>query len=332
VIVLPDHTPPQLVMPAPIFVPCETATLGGATVNYTVSAIDNCPSNATLQCTPPSGSFFPIGTTFVQCIATDGAGNQTPGSFPITVLSDCSADCITLQCPGSITVNAMPPTNAPPNSSLPGARVEFTVTASNRCGGPLFVASSPPSGTVFPLGTTTVNCFASDNAGQGKSCTFQVTVNDVTAPRLLVPDVFTVQCTAPDGSANVVFPFAAFDDSGLPPTVNYDPPSGSRFLSGTNLITATAMDAAGNSSVEHFTLVVQPGPKCLFDPAQDPETAPDNWSFERGLTGWVPSGNAFNHQPVVGAALSVQASPLLSSNLQSVIGGDLGGHVLRGWP
>ena len=322
VTVLPDQTPPQLVMPAPIVVPCAGPALGGAVVNYTVSATDNCTSNFTLLCTPVSGSVFPVGTTLVQCVATDGAGNQTSGSFPITVLPNCSMDCISIQCPPQITVAAGPVPGLPQSSSLAGAVVNFTVTATNQCGGPLFISSSPPSGSTFPIGVTTVACVASDNAGQSKTCSFNVVVNDVTPPQLLVPQVFTVQCTAPDGSALVVFPFTAVDDSGLAPTIRYDPPSGSRFPAGTNFVTATATDASGNTSRQRFTLVVQPGPKCLYDPAQDPQTAPDNWSFELGLTGWVPSGTAFAAQPVVGNALSVQANPALSSQLQASIGGD----------
>jgi hypothetical protein len=322
VTVLPDQTPPRLVLPAPIVVPCAGPAVGGAVVNYSVSMVDSCSNNATLQCTPASGSVFPVGTTLVKCLAMDGAGNQASGGFPVTVLSDCSTDCISIQCPRGITVNALPPTGVPTNTSIAGAVVEFTITASNLCGGPLFVSSSPPSGTQFPMGTTTVTCIASDNAGQSKTCTFDVVVSDVTPPQILVPDVYLTQCTAQDGSATVNFSFGAVDDSGLPPTVTYDPPSGSRFPPGTNNVTATASDASGNTAIQRFAVVVQSGPKCLYDPAQDPETAPDNWGFELGLTAWVPSGNAFSSQPVVGNALSIQQNYLLSAQVQSTIGGD----------
>jgi hypothetical protein len=38
---------------------------------------------------------------------------------------------------------------------------------------------SPPSGSSFPLGTTTVSCTAIDGAGNTASCSFTVTVFDV---------------------------------------------------------------------------------------------------------------------------------------------------------
>ena len=48
-------------------------------------AIDNCSSNITVVCLPPSGSTFPVGTRVVNCTATDGAGNTNGCSFNVTV-------------------------------------------------------------------------------------------------------------------------------------------------------------------------------------------------------------------------------------------------------
>lgn len=57
----------------------------GAQVYYTVTALDNCDSNPTLECTPASGSLFPRGDTVVHCVATDRAGNRSECSFTVTV-------------------------------------------------------------------------------------------------------------------------------------------------------------------------------------------------------------------------------------------------------
>jgi len=43
---------------------------------------DPAPS---VVCMPPSGSFFPLGTTLVTCTATDASGNQTSTAFPVVV-------------------------------------------------------------------------------------------------------------------------------------------------------------------------------------------------------------------------------------------------------
>ena len=55
----------------------------GATVAYSASATDNLDPSPTLSCVPPSGSVFPIGTTTVNCTATDHAGNSATGSFTV---------------------------------------------------------------------------------------------------------------------------------------------------------------------------------------------------------------------------------------------------------
>nr|WSX76366.1 HYR domain-containing protein [Streptomyces sp. NBC_00899] len=46
-----------------------------------------------------------------------------------------------------------------------GARVRYTATATDAVDGPLPVSCTPASGSLFPLGTTTVTCTATDSAG-----------------------------------------------------------------------------------------------------------------------------------------------------------------------
>ena len=46
------------------------------------------------------------------------------------------------------------------------------------------MACSFPSGSAFPVGTTTVTCTATDSAGRQTSCAFQVTVSDTQPPVL----------------------------------------------------------------------------------------------------------------------------------------------------
>jgi hypothetical protein len=102
--------------------------------------------------------------------ATDGAGRTASASQTITVIDNTPPS---VACPANITVNA-------PSGSC-SAAVSFTVTASDNCSVPT-VVSSPASGSVFPLGTTTVVATATDTAGNSQSCSFTVTVKDVGAP------------------------------------------------------------------------------------------------------------------------------------------------------
>lgn len=78
-----DDNPPDLTLPADLSL--ETTDPTGATVNYSASATDNIDGSVTVTCTPPSGSFFPIGITTVTCEATDTAGNIATESFDVEV-------------------------------------------------------------------------------------------------------------------------------------------------------------------------------------------------------------------------------------------------------
>ncbi len=73
------------------------------------------------------------------------------------------------------------------------------VTASDDVDGPLTATCDKASGTVFPLGTTTVTCSAKDKAGNLGDNSFTVTVEDTTAPNLTVSTARTA--TAPRRTA-----------------------------------------------------------------------------------------------------------------------------------
>jgi len=61
-------------------------TRPGAVVDFDVSASDNFDTAPQVTCTPPSGSFFPLGTTLVTCTALDASGNPSaPVSFNVIV-------------------------------------------------------------------------------------------------------------------------------------------------------------------------------------------------------------------------------------------------------
>ena len=60
-------------------------TTPGEIVTFSVTATDDRDPSPVVVCVPPSGSLFPRGTTIVHCTATDAAGNQSSGQFPVTV-------------------------------------------------------------------------------------------------------------------------------------------------------------------------------------------------------------------------------------------------------
>jgi Ca2+-binding RTX toxin-like protein len=80
-----DLTAPNLEnMPGDQTIPAVGPT--GAIAYYAMpTATDAIDGNPSVTCTPVSGSTFPIGTTVVQCTATDDAGNSRSATFSIEV-------------------------------------------------------------------------------------------------------------------------------------------------------------------------------------------------------------------------------------------------------
>jgi hypothetical protein len=164
-----DDRPPTLTCPAAIL---EGTAPGqcSAVVQFAPLVSDDNPG-VTLVCTPPSGSVFAKGTTIVNCVATDLAGNLSQCSFPVTV-QDLESPVIV--CPENITV--------PTDPDKATAQVAFSATALDNCDGVLIPSTSVASGSAFTIGTTTVVCQAVDAAGNISTCTFTVTVRDAQGP------------------------------------------------------------------------------------------------------------------------------------------------------
>jgi hypothetical protein len=81
----PDTTPPTLSCPSLVVSPDDFHGPPGEFVTYSVTATDERDPSPDVVCVPPSGSFFPRGTTLVTCTATDDSGNQSTCQFQVRV-------------------------------------------------------------------------------------------------------------------------------------------------------------------------------------------------------------------------------------------------------
>jgi large repetitive protein len=237
-----DSAPPRLTLPEDKVM--EAVNDRGAIANYVVVATDAVDGTVAVDCSPPSDSAFPIGTTTVNCSAVDKAGNKASGSFTVTV-RDTTAPRLTL--PQDEVVEAV---------NDQGALVNYAASANDAVDGSVSVDCSPESGSTFALGNTTVNCSASDEAGNKADGSFAVKVQDTTAPRLTLPEDKDVEATSADGAA-VEYMTSASDAVDGSVQVDCSPQSGSTFPIGTTTVDCTATDKAGNKANGSFAVKVQ---------------------------------------------------------------------------
>ncbi|MBI3949178.1 MAG: HYR domain-containing protein [Acidobacteria bacterium] len=236
-----DDEAPVLTCPANITQANDPGACSAVVTYSPATATDNCDTSLTVTCSPASGSAFPVGTTTVTCSATDTAGNTGTCSFTVTV-NDTQPPTIT--CPANIT------------GAECGAPVTYAATATDNCPGVTAVCN-PPSGSTFPVGTTTVTCTATDASGNMATCNFTVTAADTTPPTITCPAPITTTCTSAAGAV-VTFSATATDVCDSTPTVTCTPASGSTFPIGTTTVTCTATDDSGNSASCTFTVTVNP--------------------------------------------------------------------------
>ena len=246
-----DTELPVATCPGDIIVPNDPGQCG-AVVDFTATVTDNCPG-ATISCTPPSGSYFPVGVNPVTCIATDAVGNADTCQFTITV-NDTEYPVAT--CPADMTVSNDP--------GVCGAVVTFTASATDNCPG-VAIACVQPSGSYFPVGVTTVTCTATDDAGNADTCQFTITVNDNEDPTISCPAAVTVECIhlVPLPDIGLV---TAADNCDNPPTVMHvSDVSDGQTCPETITRTYRATDATGNFAECTQTITVDDTTPPTFD-------------------------------------------------------------------
>lgn len=146
-------------------------------------------------------------------------------------------------------------------TSSSGAFVTFAPTSADATSS-IPVICTPVSGSLFALGTTTVNCNAS-NSDATTTATFNVIVADKTSPNITPP--------ADQAFATNTFPafpaltFAtATDTVDLNPIISYDPKS---FPLGTTTVTWIATDGSGNSSATTSQVIITDNSSPALDTA-----------------------------------------------------------------
>lgn len=236
----------------PVISNCPTninASLGSGcatTVNWTApSTSDNC-GDVTLTSSHAPGSSFPRGTTTVTYTATDDYGNVATCSFNVVVTDNTKP--VIAGCPGNITTTANASCQAIVNWTEP--------TATDNCTTVTLTRSHAP-GSVFNKGTTPVTYTATDASGNISTCTFNVIVEDKTAPVITAcPSHITVTANALcKATVSWTPPIATDNCTTVTLSTSHNP--GHQFSIGTTPVTYTATDGAGNKSTCTFNVEVK---------------------------------------------------------------------------
>ncbi|QSX77819.1 HYR domain-containing protein [Agrilutibacter solisilvae] len=159
-----DSTPPTLTVPASFT--REATGPNGAHASFVATAHDLVDGDLTPVCSPASGAQFGLGGTTVTCNVADSHGNAAAAkSFTVTVVDTTRPVLSGLV---DIAVNAAGNSQATVNYTMP--------TATDLVDADVPVQCTPPPGT-FPMGTTVVQCSATDDAGNTATGSFRVTVS-----------------------------------------------------------------------------------------------------------------------------------------------------------
>ena len=205
-----------------------------------------------------SGTTFPIGVTTVNAIATNAVGTSAC-SFTVTIEDN---EKPVISCPTPLSI--------PTDLGVCGAITKFEVTSTDNCSSKVAFTSGLPSGSTFPVGITTNVYTATDAAGNTSTCSFTVEVKDNEKPAITCPIAIStsrntnpglctysvmgneLNATAKDNCGITKLTYAL---SGAT-TGSGNSLKDVKLYPGTTTVTWTTSDAAGNTTICLFTVVI----------------------------------------------------------------------------
>lgn len=219
----------------------------GAYVNYKMPKVTDNVGVASVSANRMPGALFPVGYSPVFVSALDAAGNYVDYRFDVEVVDTVAPKFVSITKDISVSTD-----------DAQGAIVDFTLPAVSDASGNVSVSSSKVSGSLFPVGSTTVFVTAEDDSGNRSVTSFRVNVVDRLAPVFSnVPSDMTVEATGPDGTA-VTFSNPKVSLPGF--TLSSSPASGSKFAVGDTSVVFTASGPSGRkASVQFKVRVVDTG-------------------------------------------------------------------------
>ncbi|HUX95815.1 MAG TPA: HYR domain-containing protein, partial [Bacteroidales bacterium] len=307
-----------------------------ATGNVVITGadIDNGSSDsdgiASLDASPNSFTCSVIGPNSVTLTVTDNAGMSSTCNSTVTVVDNLAPS---LTCPSNYNVNTDP--------GICGAVINYvTPVGTDNCSGSITIQTAGlPSGSTFPVGTTTNTFQVTDGSGNVTTCSFTITVADNEGPVITLP-VPPVISTGPGPGCTATIPVIAVtvtDNCTATGsiTVTQLPVAGTPVGPGITPVTITATDLEGNISFENIDVTVNDGVAPVITSPADASTnldascqapVPDFLSTLVVTDNCTPVGSITKTQnPAAGTLISGAASTTVtiqatdaSSNTSSV--------------
>ncbi|MES2800795.1 MAG: HYR domain-containing protein [Bacteroidota bacterium] len=245
-----DVENPTIVCPSNVNVNTDLNICFATGVNLgTPVTTDNCTVALVTNNAP---SVFPTGVTVVTWTVMDQSGNSATCTQTVTVVDNqaptvlCPQDIVQTSTQGSCGSMVTYSTPQVIDNCLVA-----TMTQSDNSG--------YTSGNVFPVGTTVISYTATDLGGNVYTCSFNVTIIDDQHPIIhgCPSDILVASGDVCDVAVNWVAPTAIDNCPGVQFTTTNAP--GSLFGPGTTIVSYTATDNSGNSTVCSFNVTVVDG-------------------------------------------------------------------------
>jgi gliding motility-associated-like protein len=233
-----DNINPSIIAPVAITMNVIAGcSVSGLTLG-TPFTLDNCSIASVTNNAPAS---FPVGSTTVTWIVTDGSGNTATATQLVTIIDNINP---TITAPAAVTMNVVS------GCSATGVVLGTPITADN-CTVASVTNNAP---TTFPIGTTTVVWTVTDASGKTATATQLVTIVDNINPTITAPSAVSVNLTNGCAASNVVLGTPITADNCSVASVTNNAPA--IFQLGVTTVTWTVTDASGLTATSTQTVTV----------------------------------------------------------------------------